>query len=117
MGILQQLANEHFKIRQDSFGKFKVGRVFEGSVSPTALNNGETWLDEAQGSICCWELTGVQHLYACIMVAIERCHGTRTTCVDSLCRIRKPKSKVVQLNCNRAGVKDEGLIAEDPSYV
>src|SRR5262252_8125863 len=74
-------------------------------------------LDEAQGSICCWELTGVQHLYACIVVAIERCHGTRTTSVDRLCRIRKPKSKVVQLDRNWAGVKDEGLIAEDPSYV
>jgi len=42
IGILRQLANERFKIRQDAFEKFKVGKVFEGSVSPAAFNNSET---------------------------------------------------------------------------
>jgi len=74
-------------------------------------------VDAAQGSICCWKLTGVQHLYACIVVAIERGNGTRAASIDRVCRIREPDSKVVCLRRHSPRVQDESFVIQNPRYV
>jgi hypothetical protein len=60
--------------------------IFEASL----LLGRSFLMNLAQGSICCWKLAGVQHLYARVVVAIERRHCARTPGPDRLCRISEP---------------------------
>ena len=99
--------------------RFSNGRTYNLGVSKKATLQATGSLDSTQGSVCNWKVAGVQDLYACVVVAVERRHGARAPSRDRVCRVGKPYPEVVRLDRNgrHAGVQDEGLLTEDPSHI
>jgi hypothetical protein len=91
----------------------RAGRILDLPESLALSKLGKS----QQRSVVSREITGIQDLYARVMVAVERRYVARTPSCDRVCRVGKPDPEVVGLDWDWTGVQDEGFITKDPSHV
>jgi hypothetical protein len=84
---------------------------YEARLAAAAL------LNPTQGSVSIREVAGIQHLYARLMVSVERRNCTGAPGCDGIGGISKPHPEMAGLDGHRAGIQDKSLRAEDTRHV